>query len=1365
MDSYGNTALHLAAAQNDLTIASLLLLKGADINQANRSGVTPMVVAVRMGHSRLVKVMQKHGGIIPATEDRLRTSFVSLNQQSKTRIDEADVRKRAMSLPASHATGITRHQSAGTPVAKSGAPTREGIIRGNSQATMPAGTTSQATLRTLVTAAVDDGITLSQMSPVGSTGEMANLDDTLPKRRLPIYNAAYLGLEVDSIDHIPSEILSATDEASATSLMKAAYRGHVRIVEKLLKLGADANARDATGYTALTWASLNGHVEVVKVLLQMGRAKPDGVRASVSSAASASNGITPLSVAVYQGHVEVVEILLDNGADVNLRIGPGKGKSLVMIAAWTRRQPMVRLLIKRGAVVDPGVKEWLREGATCLKRMGLDMNAWLGSVAVTDAPATVPKGIIGVGSTAAERSRNSSYQTQLTQTESDEIAGVETAIEEAVAEAGPQDQVQNTEPQADVDAGSAPIARPRRNVGRRRGNAGFRQGLNLEKLLGANPELVVDLTERLPEIGTELDRLYIVVFQCIVQLVMAANNNIKHQYILISAKAIHHAGEIVRATEAIQRAHPSKPATASPPASNQATSQSIAALLFRSPVDSRFAELADVINVEMPKQLMLTTKIAVGVWPPPQAQSEMIKSAANLARACKTLTDLGNTTGFYPVLDKPLEVSFVPFEDSASAEAPPPAAEPEGLATNISYSEYKRQNDLKIIQMMSKRVDQPDSSSSLTDGLGSDDPDKQFFATLDAQLRQFVASVTELKRLHKEHLKQEYDNATNKVNERADSLMEEVKSFELLHDFPMDLTLSAEDGSRLVKAGVNLGQPIYPALLRPLWRAAFDEVQNTAYNLMSKGRLASGFLPHPTASDEMLQAALPCVRAVKKLVTLTKESTNKIRAIASEDQRKKDAWRREVMQNDHVKKLFQMWESQVLQKGVAGAGGEVGEEEKRVLEDGDEGLSLEVASGKRIVKGGRLTKLVEVMTSHLGTDIDFMAAFVITHHSFTTSLEMVDALMKRYDITPPYGLTKQKFDMFIQKKVFPSLSSAKRKVDDPAMRTQLLNMLTDKLEHPYHGPPDLLPPPSDASPPKSLLPKGISDLYAHLTSDERAFFDIDPLEMARQLTLVEFEHFRNVTPVECTDQIWGDKRKKEAAALGIPIWTGVGHATALEEMIKHTNILTSWISTNIVKWDTLKARVSALKYFCQFAVRRLFDLIILIFDDQHCRELNNFNGITAVNAAMSTAAVNRLHKTWEAFIDKHPKIHEAYEEVADVVTPKGQYANYRKVLKDLQPPAIPFLGVYLTDLTFIELGNPDFLPDSHFINFEKRRKVYTVIKDIQSFQRTAYSITPVQGILDFYQGLRMDQLKDADALYDLSLVVEPREESDDEDDM
>ena len=110
----------------------------------------------------------------------------------------------------------------------------------------------------------------------------------------------------------------------------------------------------------------------------------------------------------------------------------------------------------------------------------------------------------------------------------------------------------------------------------------------------------------------------------------------------------------------------------------------------------------------------------------------------------------------------------------------------------------------------------------------------------------------------------------------------------------------------------------------------------------------------------------------------------------------------------------------------------------------------------------------------------------------------------------------------------------------------------------------------------------------------------------------------------------------------------------------------------------------------------------------------------------------------------------------------------------MTPPAIPFLGVYLTDLTFIELGNPDYLPESSFINFDKRRKVFQVIKDIQKFQVTPFELIPVPGIQKWLDAmgaegtghdvLGVGKLSNENQLYEISLAVEPREDSDDEED-
>lgn len=101
----------------------------------------------------------------------------------------------------------------------------------------------------------------------------------------------------------------------------------------------------------------------------------------------------------------------------------------------------------------------------------------------------------------------------------------------------------------------------------------------------------------------------------------------------------------------------------------------------------------------------------------------------------------------------------------------------------------------------------------------------------------------------------------------------------------------------------------------------------------------------------------------------------------------------------------------------------------------------------------------------------------------------------------------------------------------------------------------------------------------------------------------------------------------------------------------------------------------------------------------------------------------------------------------------------------MNPPAIPFLGVYLTDLTFLDLGNPDFLPETHLINFEKRRKVFGLIKEIQKFQQTQYALQPVPQIQEFMKKLG-DQtgILTEDQLYDKSMEIEAKEESSDDDD-
>ncbi len=88
------------------------------------------------------------------------------------------------------------------------------------------------------------------------------------------------------------------------ALFRAAERGDVRAIRRLLDRGRDPNAADRHGFTALHHAALNGQAEAVGVLLEAG-SEVDAVT---------RDGQTPLQLASANAWPDVVELLLAAGA-------------------------------------------------------------------------------------------------------------------------------------------------------------------------------------------------------------------------------------------------------------------------------------------------------------------------------------------------------------------------------------------------------------------------------------------------------------------------------------------------------------------------------------------------------------------------------------------------------------------------------------------------------------------------------------------------------------------------------------------------------------------------------------------------------------------------------------------------------------------------------------------------------------------------------------------------------------------------------------------------------------------------------------------------------------------------------------------
>jgi hypothetical protein len=93
-------------------------------------------------------------------------------------------------------------------------------------------------------------------------------------------------------------------------------------------------------------------------------------------------------------------------------------------------------------------------------------------------------------------------------------------------------------------------------------------------------------------------------------------------------------------------------------------------------------------------------------------------------------------------------------------------------------------------------------------------------------------------------------------------------------------------------------------------------------------------------------------------------------------------------------------------------------------------------------------------------------------------------------------------------------------------------------------------------------------------------------------------------------------------------------------------------------------------------------------------------------------------------------------------------------LHRVDPPGIPYLGMYLSDLTFIEESTPNFTTDG-LLNFSKMRMLAHVIREIRQFQQTPYKIDYCAKASSYL--LDPSLLLDDDQLYKLSLQIEPKQ--------
>jgi hypothetical protein len=428
------------------------------------------------------------------------------------------------------------------------------------------------------------------------------------------------------------------------------------------------------------------------------------------------------------------------------------------------------------------------------------------------------------------------------------------------------------------------------------------------------------------------------------------------------------------------------------------------------------------------------------------------------------------------------------------------------------------------------------------------------------------------------------------------------------------------------------------------------------------------------------------------------------------------------------------------------------------------------------VTGGSLPALVERLTIHESTpDATFVSTFFLTFRLFCTPIKLTEALIERFDYVGEFShmagpvrlrvynafkgwleshwrdqtdRDALKFIIpFAELKLTSVLPSAGRRLLELATRVSGEGSLVPRLVSSMGKTSAVIAPyvPADTPLPQPAVSKSQQHLLASFRTGGHGptLLDLDPLELARQLTIKQMGIFCSILPEELLSSQWMKK--------------GGIDAPNVKAMSALSTDLSNLVAETVLSHSEIKKRAAVIKQWIKVA--------------HQCLELHNYDGLMAIICTLNSSTISRLRKTWDAISTKRK---ESLRHLQQIVEPAQNNKVLRTRLHDHVPPCLPFLGMYLTDLTFVDIGNPptkqmslgtdgeeDGTSGLTVVNFDKHTRTAKIIGELQRFQ-IPYRLLEVPEMQDWITA-QISRVRDGDqgnvqvTYYRKSLLLEPRE--------
>lgn len=252
------------------------------------------------------------------------------------------------------------------------------------------------------------------------------------------------------------------------------------------------------------------------------------------------------------------------------------------------------------------------------------------------------------------------------------------------------------------------------------------------------------------------------------------------------------------------------------------------------------------------------------------------------------------------------------------------------------------------------------------------------------------------------------------------------------------------------------------------------------------------------------------------------------------------------------------------------------------------------------------------------------------------------------------------------------------------------------------------------------------ELWTAWPSALHAMGRFDPAAIARQLTLIEWELHRAMSPrdVLCFANCMARKLKSRSQ-------------NAAQAVVARFSAVAVWVESEILRCTTLRERAKVYSGFVKVA--------------KHLRELNNFETLNAVLAAFNETSVHRLKFTHAELKKSTLRTRDQLLEFAD---PSSAHREMRRTLSSIPEtaPCVPYLGMLTTDL--IADGNSVRIKDG-LLNWKRCLLICSTIEQIFS-----HSANPYRNLRHDPRMLtalgRLPPVMSHEELFRRSLLLEPR---------